>query len=219
MTFKTISVAAAVCGAMTLGACTAPGGLTDPNNPNRKRDSGVLIGAATGAVLGNIVGGDTKATAAGAVLGGVAGGVIGNQLDRQEAALRQSLDNDQVIITNTGDRLIVTLPQDILFATDSFAVRPDLQADLRVVAANLRQYPNSTIQVIGHTDNTGDASYNQGLSERRAQSVANVLVGAGVSSGRVLAVGRGENQPVASNLTPEGRALNRRVEIVILPTA
>ena len=80
-------------------------------------------------------------------------------------------------------------------------------------------YPNSTIQVIGHTDNEGDATYNQALSERRANAVADVLMAEGVPFGRIDAIGRGESQPVTSNLTPEGRAQNRRVEIVILPTA
>lgn len=202
-----------------LVACTDPGQLNDPNNPNRNRDQGVLLGAATGAVLGQIVGGDTQATAAGAVVGAVAGGLIGNNLDKQEADLRASLNNDQVQITNTGDRLIVTLPQDILFATESFEVRPDLQRDLRAVAGNLQAYPDSTIQVIGHTDNTGSAEFNQNLSEQRANAVAVVLLDAGTPSGRVQTVGQGENAPVASNLTPEGRAQNRRVEIVILPTA
>ena len=121
-----------------LSACTDPGQLGDPNNPNRNRDQGVLIGAGVGAALGQIIGGDTEATLGGAVAGAVAGGVIGNNLDRQEADLRASLGNDQVQITNTGDRLIVTLPQDILFATNSFTVRPDLQRDLRAVALVLR---------------------------------------------------------------------------------
>ncbi len=202
-----------------LTACTDPGQLGDPNNPNRNRDQGVLLGAATGAVLGQVLGGDTEATAAGVFVGAVAGGLIGNNLDRQEADLRASLNNDQVQIENTGDRLIVTLPQDILFATDSFAVRPDLQRDLRTVAGNLQAYPDSTIQIIGHTDNTGDAGYNQTLSEQRANAVADVLLEAGTPLSRIGTVGRGEDQPVASNLSPEGRAQNRRVEIVILPNA
>ena len=204
---------------VALGACTDPGQLTDPNNPNRNRDQGVLLGAATGAVLGQIVGGDTEATAAGALVGAVAGGVIGSNLDRQEADLRASLGNDQVQITNTGDRLIVTLPQDILFATESFTVRPDLQRDLRAVAGNLQAYPDSTIQIIGHTDSTGEASFNQTLSERRANAVADVLLDAGIPLRRISTIGQGENSPVASNLTPEGRAQNRRVEIVILPNS
>jgi len=209
--------AVAVTGLMS--ACTGPGQINDPNNPNRQRDTGVVVGAATGAALGGLISGSTEATLGGAVAVAVVGGLIGNDLDRQEAALRNSLGSDQVLITNTGDRLIVTMPQDILFDTDSFSVRPDLRSDLRAVAANLRSYPNSTVRVIGHTDNTGGAGYNQTLSERRANAVAGVLLDAGVSPARVTAVGRGEEQPVTSNLSPEGRAQNRRVEIVIQPTA
>lgn len=202
---------------MVLGACTDPGTLNDPNNPNRNRDSGILLGAGIGAVLGNIIGDDREATVAGAVIGGVAGGLIGNNLDKQEADLRRDLGNSNVTISNTGDSLIVTLPQDILFATDSFAVRSDLQRDLRTVAGNLLAYPDTTVQVVGHTDNVGEALYNLELSQRRAASVAGVLIDAGVPPRRINAIGRGEDQPVASNLSPEGRALNRRVEIVILP--
>lgn len=216
MTIRT-TVIATLSGAVFLSACTDPGQLGDPNNPNRNRDSGVLIGAGVGAALGNLLGGDTKATVAGAAVGGIAGGLIGSNLDRQEADLRASMSNGTIV--NTGDRLIVTLPQDILFATDSFAVRPDLQRDLRAIAGNLAAYPNSTVQVLGHTDNTGDAAYNQDLSERRAGAVASVLIGAGVAPGRIQSIGRGEAQPIASNLTPEGRAQNRRVEIVIVPNS
>ena len=210
MTFRFPAIAA-LGGLLALGACTDPGGLNDPNNPNRNRDQGVLLGAGLGALVGNLAGGDTEATMAGAL--------VGNELDKQERELRASLGDDRVKITKTGDRLIVTLPQDILFATDSFAVRPDLQGDLRAVSRNLQSYPNSVVQVIGHTDNTGDAGYNLDLSQRRAGAVANVLIASGTSSARVETVGRGESTPVASNLSPEGRALNRRVEIVILPTA
>ena len=217
MTFFKTPILFATSAVLALGACTDPGQLNDPSNPNRNRDQGVLLGAATGAALGQILGGDTEATVAGAAIGAVAGGVIGNNLDKQEADLRASLGNDQVQITNTGDSLIVTLPQDILFATNSFAVRPDLQRDLRAVAGNLQAYPDSTIQIIGHTDNTGDAAFNQTLSVDRANAVADVLLEAGIPVARISTVGRGETEPVASNLTPEGRAQNRRVEIVILP--
>jgi outer membrane protein OmpA-like peptidoglycan-associated protein len=216
MIFNRVSIISGVAGLALLAGCAD---LTDPNNPNRNRDQGVLIGAGAGAVLGQIFGGDTKATAAGAAIGGIAGGVIGNNLDKQEADLRADLGNDNVTITNTGDRLIVTLPQDILFATDSFAVRPDLQRDLRAIAGNLQEYPNSTIQVLGHTDSQGEATYNYQLSLRRANAVADVLMNAGVPFGRIQTIGRGEEQPVASNLSPAGMAQNRRVEIVILPNA
>ncbi|MGH1457962.1 MAG: OmpA family protein [Paracoccaceae bacterium] len=204
---------------IALTACTDPS-MMNPDDPQRNTKQGTLLGSLVGAAAGAMVS-DNKAK--GAVIGGLvgagAGAAIGNNLDKQEAALRRDLGNDNVTIRNTGDRLIVTLPQDILFATDSASLRPDLQSDLRTVAANLNDYPNTTVQVLGHTDNTGGASYNLDLSARRASTVANVLIASGVAPSRVVTTGRGEDQPIASNLTPEGRAQNRRVEIVILPSA
>jgi outer membrane protein OmpA-like peptidoglycan-associated protein len=208
--------------ALGLSACTT-GPLVDPNDPNRQAKTGAVAGAAAGGLLGRILGGNdsgerNRATVAGAVLGAAAGAAIGNQLDKQEAELRQQLGGN-VDIRNTGDRLIVTMPNDILFATDSAAVDPQLLPDLRDVAASLLSYPQTTAQVIGHTDSDGDAGYNLDLSQRRAQAVANVLITAGVPAGRVQVTGRGEDQPIASNLTAEGKQQNRRVEIVILPNA
>ncbi|MFY0595430.1 MAG: OmpA family protein [Cognatishimia sp.] len=208
---------------LTLGATLLLSACTDPEYAGIDRTNtkqGAAIGAAVGGIFGAIVS-DNKAGGAvrGAAIGAGVGALVGNDLDKQEADLRRDLGNNDVQITNTGDRLIVTLPQDILFATDSSLVRSDLQRDLRSIAGNLLAYPNSTIQILGHTDNVGDASYNQGLSLRRAEAVADVLLDAGVPFGRIDAIGRGEDQPVASNLTPEGRAQNRRVEIVILPNA
>lgn len=223
MTYSKLFTAGILSGALALGACTEPGTIgARPGDPNQKTKNGALIGAGAGALLGALSKGDGNrgdAALKGALIGGAIGAGVGYSLDKQEADLRNSLGNNDVIITNTGDRLIVTLPQDILFATDSTAVRPDLQRDLGRVAANLQQYPNSTIQVIGHTDADGDAAYNQQLSEGRARAVANVLLGNGVSGRRIQTYGRGESQPIASNLTPQGKAQNRRVEIVILPNA
>lgn len=208
---------------LTAAACTDPGTLGgDPNNPNQKRNQGALIGAGTGAVLGALLSGDGDrgdGAVVGAVLGGAVGAGIGYSLDQQEADLRNQIGDDRVVITNTGDRLIVTLPQDILFATDSAVVQPTLRADLVSLAQNLQAYPESTVQIVGHTDSDGDASYNQNLSERRALSVTDILIGAGVAPSRLQAIGRGETQPVASNLTDAGKAQNRRVDIVILPNA
>lgn len=208
---------------LTLGATLALSACTDPNYAGidrTKTKNGAAIGAAVGGIFGAITA-DNKGKGAvrGAAIGAGIGALVGNELDKQEADLRRDLNNDDVQITNTGDRLIVTLPQDILFATDSSAVRSDLRRDLGAIAGNLQAYPNSTIQVLGHTDNVGDASYNQGLSQRRAEAVADVLLNAGVPFSRIQTIGRGEDQPLASNLTPEGRAQNRRVEIVILPNA
>ncbi|UYV37123.1 OmpA family protein [Rhodobacteraceae bacterium D3-12] len=202
-------------------ACTDPGMIGDPNDPDKNTKQGALLGAGLGAALGAITAGSgnrAKGAALGAVVGAAGGVVAGSILDRQAADLRNSVGND-VQVTNTGDRLIVTLPQDILFATDSASLRPDLVRDIRAVAGNLNSYPNSTVQVLGHTDNVGDAAYNQDLSFRRANAVSTLLINEGVASSRVQPMGRGENQPVSSNLTPEGRQQNRRVEIVILPNA
>lgn len=223
MTFMKTPVIFALCSAMALGACTDPALLGgNPDDPRQKTKQGAAVGAAAGALLGALVSKDgDRADGAlkGAILGGAVGAGVGYSLDKQEADLRRDLGNDNVTIQNTGDRLIVTLPQDILFAIDSFSVRSDLRRDLGSIAGNLQAYPNSTVQIVGHTDNDGDAAYNQQLSERRANAVADILLDAGIPISRIQTYGRGENQPIASNLDAAGKAQNRRVEIVILPNA
>lgn len=209
----------AATAALTLTGCVET--VRDPNNPNRNTQTGALAGAATGALVGILAGDNAEERRRGAVIGaavGAGGGaLIGRQLDKQEAELRSQLGNN-VGITNTGERLIVSMPQDILFATDSASLTGSLTADLQTLAASMNRYPSSTITVVGHTDNVGDAGYNQQLSQRRAWAVADVLTRSGVAPSRVSAVGRGEDQPVADNLTDAGRARNRRVEIIITPT-
>lgn len=206
---STLSLGAAV---LALAAC-AP----DPNNTQNRTLGGAVAGAAVGGILGAATGdGSARRAVAGAVIGGTTGALIGQQLDRQAADLRRQLGSN-VDVRNTGEELILTLPQDLLFATDSATLRPDLQSDLRVIATNLVNFPRSDVIVVGHTDNTGAAAYNQNLSERRASSVAQVLRSQGVASNRIQTQGRGLTQPVASNATPAGRAQNRRVEIFIRP--
>jgi outer membrane protein OmpA-like peptidoglycan-associated protein len=208
----------ALAGTLTLTACVDPNAY--PDDPNARQRQGAIIGGLVGAVTGAAVAGDgdeLKGAIVGGALGAGTGALIGADLDRQAAELRGSL-NSNISVTNTGEYLIVNMPQDLLFATDSAAVRPDLRRDLNTVAASLLKYPNSRIEVIGHTDNTGSAAYNQDLSQRRAVSVASILRESGVPGSRIAAYGRGEDQPIASNLTPEGRAKNRRVEIIIRPT-
>ncbi|WP_317056647.1 OmpA family protein [Roseovarius rhodophyticola] len=202
-----------------MAACTSPAHLNE-NDPNKNAKSGALLGGILGAGVGALVSDDKgKGAVIGGVVGAAGGVVAGSLLDEQEAELRQSLGNEDVTITNTGDRLIVSLPQDILFDVDSAAVFPALRTDLLKVAESMQNYPDTTVQVIGHTDNSGGAAYNQALSERRANSVADVLMDGGVDFSRIQTFGRGEDQPIASNLTAEGKAQNRRVEIVILPNA
>jgi len=211
----------ALSAVVALGACTEPAalGTVGPNGEpiNEKRNTGAAIGAASGAVIGALAG-DTDTALAGAVVGGLIGGAIGYDLDQQEAELRRELDSG-VTITNTGDRLIVSFPEAILFDSGSFTVRPGLNDDMYALSQSLDRYPQSTVQIVGHTDSDGDAASNQELSERRANAVADVLLNQGVPFNRVRTFGRGESQPIASNFTPEGKAQNRRVEIVILPNA
>ncbi|MCC5986634.1 MAG: OmpA family protein [Pararhodobacter sp.] len=191
-------------------------GCTDPQTGELDRTrTGMGTGAALGALLGSQVAGDrTMGAIVGGGAGAIAGAAIGQRLDRQAAELRDQLGDD-VIIRRSGNDIILTMPQDILFAFDSADLRPDLQSDLRSIGASLQRYPDTRVIVTGHTDSTGDASYNQRLSERRAQSVAAVLTNSGVSSGRIVTRGAGQTQPIASNATAEGRAQNRRVDIVI----
>lgn len=212
-----IPTCVALTAVLVLSACNDPSNLTLNNDPNAKAKEGALLGAAVGLGLSAATGGEGANLLLGAAAGAAAGGVIGNQLDKQAAELKSELANDGITITNAGDRLIVSLPEDITFDTDSATVRASLRGELNKVAANLNRYPDSSVQIIGHTDNTGDATYNLGLSVRRANSVADILQADGVAFNRISALGRGEEQPLASNLTEEGRAQNRRVEIVVIP--
>jgi len=208
----------AASGLLALTACVDPNAY--PDDPNARTKNGAIIGGILGAAAGVATAGDgdeLKGALIGGAIGAGTGALIGADLDRQAAELRGSLSGN-VSVTNMGDYLVVNMPQDLLFATDSASLRPDLQRDLSAVAASLLKYPNSRVEVIGHTDNTGAAAYNQDLSLRRATAVTSVLRSAGVPGGRLAAYGRGEDQPIASNLTPEGRAQNRRVEIIIRPT-
>ncbi|MCP5039065.1 MAG: OmpA family protein [Rhodobacteraceae bacterium] len=200
---------AAVIGAFVLTACTQTG---------PRQNSGAGIGAALGGLFGATrSGGNLGATAAGVVAGGIIGGAIGQALDKQAGDIRSAVNNSDIEVVNTGSELIVTMPNDILFATDSATVGSGLTRDLASLAGVLIDYPASTINVVGHTDNVGEASYNLSLSRRRAASVAGVLMDNGVSAARLVTIGRGEDEPVASNLTASGRQQNRRVEIIIRP--
>lgn len=193
---------------LTLSACTGTG---------PRQNTGAATGAVAGGLLGGLLSGRPAGAAVGAVGGAIVGGAVGQQLDKQAGELRSDFGDSRIGVTNTGSSLVVTMPQDILFATDSAKLNPSIRADLRVLAAHLNKYPDSRVQVIGHTDNQGPASYNLNLSRQRAASVSRVLLNQGVAPYRVTSIGRGEDQPVASNLTPEGRAQNRRVEIIIIP--
>jgi len=214
---RTSLIAVAAAG-FALAACTQPPGTpgSGSGGGNRTAAGAALGGILGGTLAGPATGGGTGRTVAGAAAGAAIGGAIGNRLDRQARELEQQLD-DSVTVSNEGDQLRVNFPQAILFATDSATVSSSARSELRALARNLQNYPETNIQIIGHTDNTGPADYNFDLSNRRAGAVGAVLVDAGVSANRISATGRGEDQPVASNLSSEGRAQNRRVEVIIRP--
>lgn len=210
---------------MTLGAVALIGltacdpGEFDPNDPNRNQREGAIGGAIAGAIAGLALDqGGSKADGAliGAVVGGGIGAAVGADLDRQAQELRGSLDGEIEVI-NTGDELIVRMPNDLVFGFDSAVVRSDLRQDLGVLAQSLNKYPQTSVQIVGHTDDIGSFEYNRALSLDRANAVASVLRGNGVSGGRLQTFGAGYDQPIASNRTDAGRAANRRVEITIRP--
>lgn len=200
-----------------LSACS-----TDPYTGERKASNtamGATIGAITGAIGGAIVGGSNtrKSVLIGAGIGALAGGGIGFYMDRQEAKLREQLQNSGVQIVRDGDNIILNMPGNITFATDSSEVNGDFTDVLHSVGLVLEEYDQTYVDVLGHTDSTGSDSYNQQLSERRARSVANILMNEGTIPERIIVRGLGETYPIADNGTESGRSLNRRVEIALSP--
>lgn len=198
--------------ALALSACTYNNGM--PNQPG----TGALIGGVTGAALGKAVGGNDRSAIIGGVAGAVIGGAIGENMARQERELNQQLAGTGARITNTGSQLRVILPEGVTFPTGSAVVDTDFLPALREIARSLSDHPQSTIRVVGHTDNVGSAAYNKTLSQDRALAVATILIRYGVSSSRITYSGRGFAEPITSNNSSNGRAMNRRVEVVITPT-
>lgn len=181
---------------------------------------GAGAGAATGAAIGAIAGGG-KGAALGAAIGagvGAAGGAgVGYYMDTQEKKLRLRLESTGVRVQRTGDNLQLIMPGNITFATDSDRLNRHFIPVLDSVAVILKEFKDTNIDVAGFTDSTGSAQYNQELSERRAASVANYLISAGVGHSRIQSRGFSERYPVASNNSAAGREQNRRVEINIRP--
>lgn len=193
--------------------------LTACANTGPRQNAGAATGAVAGGLLGGILGHNPGAAAAGAVVGGVVGGAIGHELDAQAGDLRTAFGDSRIGVQNTGSELLVTLPDDLLFETGSARLTPHMRTELAALARHLKKYPDSHVRVIGHTDNVGSAAYNLQLSQQRASAVAAELIANGVNPARITTIGKGEDQPIASNLTAEGRAQNRRVTIRIRPDA
>jgi outer membrane protein OmpA-like peptidoglycan-associated protein len=138
-------------------------------------------------------------------------------MDRQEANLRHDLAGTGVSVTRMGDNITLNMPGSITFKSDSAELEPSFYKVLNSVDVVLKKYDKTVVEVAGHTDSTGPAEYNQALSERRANTVAQYLEGQGLPSDRVVTIGAGETRPVANNATPEGRQANRRVELTLTP--
>jgi len=179
--------------------------------------TGAAAGAGAGGVLGGVIGSRSGNTAGGAIIGaavgGTAGAAIGRYMDRQAKEIESDVRNAEV--ERIGEGIKVTFESGILFGFDSYSLTPAAQENVRELARILNEYPDTNIMIEGHTDNRGAADYNQGLSERRARSVANYLKMQGLSADRVTTTGRGFSDPIADNDTEEGRAKNRRVEVAI----
>lgn len=196
----------------------------DPYTGEAKTSSatkGAAIGAGAGAVLGILTGDDSKErrnrALIGAGVGALAGGAVGSYMDNQEKKLREQLQGTGVSVTRVGDEIILNMPGNVTFQTDSSDLNPQFFSVLDSVALVLQEFDKTIIEVAGHTDSRGSAEYNQSLSERRAATVATYINNRGIDQRRILAFGRGLTQPIADNATPEGRAQNRRVELTLSP--
>ena len=212
---------AALIATLLLGGCASYTGQTnDPNDPNRAR-TGALIGAGLGAVAGLLSGGDAterrQRALVGVGVGGLAGGSIGAYQDRQEAELRRQTAGTGIEVSRDGDVIKLNLPDGVTFDFGKYDLKPQFYPALNNVAATLKEYNQTIVEVTGHTDSVGSAEFNQRLSEQRANTVGNYLIGQGLVRERFEIVGMGKNYPIASNDTDAGRAQNRRVEIRVLP--
>ena len=195
--------------------------VTDPNTGEKKVSRTVLGGvggAVAGGLLGGVIGGKTGRII-GAAAGGAAGGYVGYKMDQQIKELDEATAGTGVDVTSVdgGEAILVNLPDGVTFATGSYTISPGFKDLLDRVAESLRQYPNSLVDVYGHTDTVGSASSNQLLSERRAQAVANYLTQQGVASSRIRWMGFGETQLAVQTADGVNEPLNRRVEIKIIP--
>lgn len=209
-----------LAGALVLSGCTTINPYTGEQQTS-KATTGAAIGAISGALIGIATSDSAKErrerALAGAGIGALAGGGVGYYMDVQEAKLRQKLQASGVSVTRQGDRIILNMPGNITFDTDSTQVKSGFRPVLDSVSEILEEYEKTMIEVAGFTDSTGSERYNMLLSKQRAQSVANALIGFGVQAVRIDTVGYGEASPIASNSSAAGRAQNRRVQLTLIP--
>jgi len=217
---KKVIGSALIAAAVVTSGCATYNPYTGEKQTS-KATSGAAIGAAVGAIIGVATSDNAKErkerALKGAGIGAITGGGVGYYMDVQEAKLRQKLEASGVSVTRDGDNIILNMPGNITFDTNQTNVKESFKPVLDSVAEVLKEYKSTMIQIGGHTDSTGSDQYNLQLSQNRAQSVANVLIGFGVEPVRTDVVGFGETSPIASNSTDSGRAQNRRVELILVP--
>jgi outer membrane protein OmpA-like peptidoglycan-associated protein len=217
------SLVALLIGALVLAS--VPACVTDPYTGERRiaktAIGGVLgagIGAGVAAGIAALAGKDAaKAAMIGAGVGALGGAAVGGYMDVQDAKLRKFLEGTGVRVVRTGDQITLVMPSNITFDTDSASLRSDFLDVMHAVSLVLVEYPKTIIEIMGHTDADGSDSYNLALSRRRADAVGDHLVTKGIQSMRIVTEGFGEQYPVASNTTADGKALNRRVELRLSP--
>jgi outer membrane protein OmpA-like peptidoglycan-associated protein len=215
---------AAVAVVLAAGIAAGCQTTTDPYTGEKKTSNttyGAIIGASAGAVVGMISGDNSKErrkrAVIGAGVGALGGAAVGTYMDRQEEELRRQMKDSGVTVTRKGDDIILNMPGNVTFRTDSAELNAQFFKVLNGVALVAQKYEKTIIEVAGHTDNTGDAGYNRQLSQRRATSVAQYLMGRGILEARIMTAAGGEEYPVANNSTEQGRQANRRVEITLAP--
>ena len=220
-TQRTIKLTALVLGAgLVLAGCQT----TDPYTGEQKTSNttkGAAIGAGVGVAIGLLTGDSSSERKKRALIlggaGGLAGGAVGNYMDRQEAKLRTQLQGTGVSVTRSGDNIILNMPGNVTFMTNSADINASFYQVLTSVALVLKDFDKTVVDIAGHADSSGPDDKNLELSQRRAGSVSGYLAGQGINPQRLIATGYGETRPIASNDTAEGRAQNRRVEITLLP--
>ena len=181
-------------------------------------EKGAAIGAISGAILGKATSNHkNKRAVFGAAIGAIAGAAIGDYMDKQEQAFRDELSSSGIDVVREGDNLRLIMPSNITFATGQSYITSGFHATLNDVAKVLVKFDKTFLSIEGHTDSSGAADFNQKLSEQRASSVKSYLMNQNIIAARLNTIGYGETQPVAANNTPQNKALNRRVEIQIVP--
>jgi outer membrane protein OmpA-like peptidoglycan-associated protein len=182
-----------------------------------KTQKGAIIGTAGGAVAGAVIGRAAGNTGLGAIIGatvgGVTGAIIGNKMDRQAAEMKKNIPD--ATVERVGEGIIIEFNNKILFGFDQSDLSPDAKNNLEKLVIILQKYPDTNIEIQGHTDNKGTANYNAALSKRRATSVNNYLIANNLSSSRLTIKGFGEAAPKYENTTADGQMQNRRVEFLI----